>query len=181
MVDDTSDADAVDEPDGAARAPSGLGAAAARADGRPGLADRDLPAHRTLLTSRSVEFDAVVVVALLPPAADARQSRDAKAAAGATPAVDPRLTLLVDEAFRHGKGIGVVGDPGWLPRWGSLTTRPGWSSATRRRWPRRSSRAWPSTGPGTASRPPADPGHGEPARPAPRGSATATTSKEVRP
>jgi catalase len=62
-----------------------------------------------LRTARSVEFDAVVVVALLAPAADARQSRDAKAAAGATPAVDPRLTLLVDEAFRHGKAIGVVG------------------------------------------------------------------------
>ena len=29
---------------------------------------------------------------------------------GATPAVDPRLTLLVDEAFRHGKAIGVLGD-----------------------------------------------------------------------
>jgi catalase len=77
--------------------------------GGPVWPDRDLPAHRTLLTARSVEFDAVVVVALLAPAADARQSRDAKAAAGATPAVDPRLTLLVDEAFRHGKAIGVVG------------------------------------------------------------------------
>jgi catalase len=77
--------------------------------GGPVWPDRDLPAHRTLLTARSVEFDAVVVVALLAPAADAHQSRDAKAAAGATPAVDPRLTLLVDEAFRHGKAIGVVG------------------------------------------------------------------------
>jgi catalase len=54
----------------------------------------------------------VVVAALVPPAADARQSRDAKAAAGTSTAVDPRLTLLVDEAFRHGKGIGVVGDSG---------------------------------------------------------------------
>ena len=79
--------------------------------GGPVWADRDLPAHRTLLTSRSVEFDAIVVTALVPPAADARQSRDAKAGAGATTAVDPRLTLLVDEAFRHGKGIGVVGTP----------------------------------------------------------------------
>jgi len=78
--------------------------------GGPVWPDRDLPAHRTLLTARSVEFDAVVVAAILPPAADARQSRDAKAAAGATPEVDPRLTLLVDEAFRHGKAIGVLGD-----------------------------------------------------------------------
>jgi len=73
-------------------------------------ADHDLPAHRTLLTSRSVEFDAVVVTALPAPAADARQTRDAKAGAGSSAAVDPRLTLLVDEAFRHGKAIGVVGD-----------------------------------------------------------------------
>ena len=29
--------------------------------------------------------------------------------AAATAAVDPRLSLLVDEAFRHGKGIGVLG------------------------------------------------------------------------
>ena len=80
------------------------------ATGGPIWPDRDLSAHRTLLTTRSVEFDAVVVAALLPPAPDARQSRDAKAGAGTPTAVDPRLTLLVDEAFRHGKGIGVVGD-----------------------------------------------------------------------
>ena len=89
--------------------PSGSCRSSSRRPEGPVWPDRDLPAHRTLLTARSVEFDAVVVVALLAPAADARQSRDAKAAAGATPAVDPRLTLLVDEAFRHGKAIGVLG------------------------------------------------------------------------
>ena len=47
--------------------------------------------ERTLLTTRSVEFDAVVVTTLVPPAADARQSRDAKAGAGAT----PRILLVV--------------------------------------------------------------------------------------
>src|SRR6478735_5701677 len=93
--------------------------------GGPVWSDRDLPAHRTLLTSRSVEFDAVVVVALLAPAADARQSRDAKAAAGATPAVDPRLTLLVDEAFRHGKAIGVLGTDADAAVLGLSADRPG--------------------------------------------------------
>jgi catalase len=110
VVDATSDADAVLALSEQLRA-EGLVALLLAPKGGPVWADRDLPAHRTLLTSRSVEFDAVVVTALVPPAADARQSRDAKAGAGATTAVDPRLTLLVDEAFRHGKAIGVVGDP----------------------------------------------------------------------
>ena len=78
--------------------------------GGPVWEDRDLPAQRTLLTARSVELDAVVVAAVLPPGPDARPTRDAKAGAGATPAVDPRLTLLVDEAFRHGKAVAVLGD-----------------------------------------------------------------------
>src|SRR6478736_2788594 len=93
--------------------------------GGPVWSDRDLPAHRTLLTSRSVEFDAVVVAALLAPAADARQSRDAKAAAGSTPDVDPRLTLLVDEAFRHGKAIGVLGTDADAAVLGLSADRPG--------------------------------------------------------
>ena len=77
--------------------------------GGPVWPDRDLPAHRTLLTTRSVEFDAVVVAAVLPPSALTRQGLDAKAAAGTDPGVDPRLTLLVDEAFRHAKTIGILG------------------------------------------------------------------------
>ena len=109
VVDDTSDADAVLALTEQLRAER-LVPLLLAATGGPVWADRDLPAHRTLLTARSVEFDAVVVTALLPPAADARQSRDAKAAAGASTRIDPRLTLLVDEAFRHGKAIGVVGD-----------------------------------------------------------------------
>ena len=109
VVDATSDADAVLALTEQLRAESLVPLLLAPTGG-PVWADRDLPAHRTLLTSRSVEFDAVVVTALVPPAADARQSRDAKAGAGATTRVDPRLTLLVDEAFRHGKAIGVLGD-----------------------------------------------------------------------
>ena len=109
VVDATTDADAVTILTEQLRA-EGLAPLLLAPTGGPVWPDRDLPAHRTLLTARSVEFDAVVVAALVPPAADARQSRDAKAAAGASTAIDPRLTLLVDEAFRHGKGIGVLGD-----------------------------------------------------------------------
>ncbi len=109
VVDATSDADAVTTLTEQLRA-EGLVPLLLAPTGGPVWPGRDLPAHRTLLTARSVEFDAVVVAALVPPAADARQSRDAKAAAGASTAIDPRLTLLVDEAFRHGKGIGVLGD-----------------------------------------------------------------------
>ncbi len=79
--------------------------------GGPVWPDREIPAHRTLLPARSVEFDALVVVTAPAPAAQARQGLDAKAAAGATPAVDPRVSLLVDEAYRHGKAIGVLGGP----------------------------------------------------------------------
>jgi catalase len=110
VVDDTSDADAVMALTKQLHAERLVPLLLAPTGG-PVWADHDLPAHRTLLTSRSVEFDAVVVTALVPPASDARQSRDAKAGAGATPRIDPRLTLLVDEAFRHGKAIGVMGDP----------------------------------------------------------------------
>ncbi|WP_034263266.1 catalase [Actinospica robiniae] len=46
------------------------------------------------------------------PAPDAHPSRDAKAGAptGAQHAVDPRITLLLTEAWRHSKAIGAWGD-----------------------------------------------------------------------
>ncbi len=47
---------------------------------------------RTLLTTRSVEFDALVI------------------AGGTTPTADIRLTLLLQEAFRHYKTLGAWGD-----------------------------------------------------------------------
>jgi catalase len=47
---------------------------------------------RTLLTARSVEFDALVI------------------AAGTTPAGDIKLVLLLQEAFRHLKALGAWGD-----------------------------------------------------------------------
>jgi catalase len=48
--------------------------------------------ERTLLTARSVEFDAVVI------------------AGGTTPTGDIKLVLLLQEAFRHAKALGAWGD-----------------------------------------------------------------------
>lgn len=59
-----------------------------------------LPIDRTYLTARSIEFDALVLIGPLPPAPDAVVPLDA----GAVP-MDPRVALLVNEAFRHSKAI----------------------------------------------------------------------------
>jgi catalase len=65
--------------------------------------------QRTFDTARSVEFDAVLLAAAPPPAAGAIPARDAKAGAlGAAP-VDPRVLLMIDEAWRHAKAIGAWG------------------------------------------------------------------------
>jgi catalase len=53
---------------------------------------RTLPVDRTLATTRSVEFDAVLV------------------AAGTTPTNDIKLVVLLQEAFRHCKALGAWGD-----------------------------------------------------------------------
>jgi catalase len=79
-------------------------AAADGADGEP------LDVQRTFATARSVEFDAVLLAGAPAPAADVPGVRDAKAGDGvAAAAVDPRVRLLVDEAFRHGKALGAWG------------------------------------------------------------------------
>jgi catalase len=66
--------------------------------------------QRTLAAAQSAELDAVVLLGAPPPAPDALPARDAKAGADDEPALDPRVVLLVDEAYRHAKGIGAVGD-----------------------------------------------------------------------
>ena len=57
-----------------------------------GRGARQETVDRTLLTARSVEFDALVV------------------AGGTTPAGDIKLTILLQEAFRHCKALGAWGD-----------------------------------------------------------------------
>ncbi len=67
--------------------------------------------QRTFATARSTEFDAILLAGAPTPAGDAYGARDAKAdddAALAT-AIDPRLLLMVTEAYRHGKAIGGWG------------------------------------------------------------------------
>lgn len=63
------------------------------------------PVQRTYLTARSVEFDAFVFLAAAPPpgdsaVADARAGEPSKAAD-----VDPRVSLLAAEAYRHCKAL----------------------------------------------------------------------------
>lgn len=53
------------------------------------------PVERTLLTTRSVEYDAVVV---------------ASGVVGSAVAKEPRTAVLLQEAFRHGKAIVALGD-----------------------------------------------------------------------
>jgi catalase len=65
--------------------------------------------QRTFATARSVEFDAVLVAGMPAPAPDALPARDAKAGAADVTSVDPRVVLLVDEAYRHAKAIGAWG------------------------------------------------------------------------
>ena len=70
-----------------------------------------MPVQRTYLTARSTEFDAVVVAASGAAATDAVDSLDAKAGnPEGHPSLDPRITLLLAEAFRHSKAIGAWGD-----------------------------------------------------------------------
>ena len=109
MVDGTVD------PDVVARVVDSLAAAKTvplliAPKGGPIWPDRPEVAHRTLLTARSIEYDAVIFMALLAPAADAVPSLDAKAGADSLPALDPRMTLMVGELYRHAKAMGVVGD-----------------------------------------------------------------------
>lgn len=62
--------------------------------------------QRTFATARSVEFDAVLLAGAPAAGADAIGARDAKAGSGGR-ATDPRLLLLLDEAYRHAKAIGA--------------------------------------------------------------------------
>jgi catalase len=64
----------------------------APAGGVPGSGGDAQTVDRTLLTTRSVEFDALVV------------------AGGTAPTGDIKLTVLLREAFRHCKAMGARGD-----------------------------------------------------------------------
>ncbi|MBD0694791.1 catalase [Streptomyces sp. CBMA123] len=71
-----------------------------------------LAVQRTFGAARSVEFDALLVADAPAPGADDRGARDAKsgAVAGGQPAIDSRIVLLVNEAYRHAKPIAGLAD-----------------------------------------------------------------------
>ncbi|MEU7380432.1 MULTISPECIES: catalase [unclassified Streptomyces] len=77
--------------------------------GKLGNGDGALTVQRTYATARSVEFDAILLAGTPGLGADAYGARDAKAGltAAQQPTHDPRVGLLLSEAFRHGKAIGA--------------------------------------------------------------------------
>ncbi|MEU0404781.1 catalase [Streptomyces sp. NPDC006197] len=66
--------------------------------------------QRTFATARSTEFDALLFAGVPRAAADAHGARDAKAGAPDPDGPDPRVLLLLTEAYRHGKAIGGWND-----------------------------------------------------------------------
>ncbi|PVC80076.1 catalase [Streptomyces sp. CS131] len=68
--------------------------------------------QRTFTTARSVEFDAILLASAAAPALDTSGARDVKVDddAAVTAGIDPRVLLLIAEAFRHGKALGAWAD-----------------------------------------------------------------------
>ncbi|PSK62293.1 Catalase HPII [Micromonospora sp. MH33] len=85
----------------------------------------DLPVQRTFATGRSVEFDAILLAGAPAPAPDALPARDAKAGAADSATVDPRVLLLVEEAWRHAKAIGAWGAGTEVLRQAGVAGSPG--------------------------------------------------------
>ncbi|ADG75807.1 Catalase [Cellulomonas flavigena DSM 20109] len=67
----------------------------------------DVVAQRTWLTAASPELDALVLLGAAAPAPDAQPSFDAKAG-GPGMDVDPRVVMLVQQAYRHAKSVAAV-------------------------------------------------------------------------
>jgi catalase len=69
----------------------------------------DLPVQRTFSTGRSVELDVLLLAGSPVPAPDAVPARESEAAASGSVTVDPRVLLMIEEAWRHAKVIGAWG------------------------------------------------------------------------
>ncbi|MCW2831356.1 MAG: catalase [Aeromicrobium sp.] len=69
-----------------------------------------VPVQRTFLTVRSIELDTILLAGSPGAAPDADPAADAKGAAPSAGLLDPRVALLVSEAYRHGKALGGWGD-----------------------------------------------------------------------
>jgi catalase len=84
-----------------------------------------LTVQRTFGAARSIEFDALLLASAPDPAPDAYAVRDFKSGAPGTTGVDPRVSLLVDECWRHAKAIGGWGPGARLLRDTGLDATPG--------------------------------------------------------
>jgi len=76
----------------------------------------ELVVSRTYATARSFELDALVVLGAAP-GDDAVPGLDARAGqpdSGSAPVVDPRITVLASEMWRHCKALAALGDQGRL-------------------------------------------------------------------
>ncbi|TGN76676.1 catalase [Streptomyces bauhiniae] len=73
--------------------------------GTLGDGDGTVDVQRSYATARSPEFDALLVAGSVARGDDAYGARDARAAGDG--AADPRMVLMLDEAFRHGKALGA--------------------------------------------------------------------------
>ncbi|MFE9792740.1 catalase [Streptomyces goshikiensis] len=78
--------------------------------GTLGTGKNPVAVQRTFAATRSVEFDALLLAGTPAAAADARGARDSKAGAPDPDGPDPRVVLLLAEAYRHGKAIGGWND-----------------------------------------------------------------------
>jgi catalase len=80
--------------------------------GKLGQDGEPVTVQRTFATARSTEFDAILLAGAPAPGTDASGARDAKAddVEAAVAGVDPRVLLLVTEAYRHGKALGAWAD-----------------------------------------------------------------------
>ncbi|MER5567132.1 catalase [Streptomyces goshikiensis] len=74
--------------------------------GTLGTGKNPVTVQRTFAATRSIEFDALLLAGTPAAAADARGARDSKAGAPDPDGPDPRVVLLLAEAYRHGKAIG---------------------------------------------------------------------------
>lgn len=77
-----------------------------------GVLDTDgepITVQRTFATARSTEFDAILLAGAPAPGADAYGARDAKVDddLAAASGIDPRVLLMLTEAYRHGKALGA--------------------------------------------------------------------------
>ncbi|MFF3728541.1 catalase [Streptomyces erythrochromogenes] len=78
--------------------------------GTLGTGKNPVTVQRTFAAARSIEFDALLLASTPGAAADAHGARDAKAGEPQTGDRDPRVVLLLAEAYRHGKAIGGWND-----------------------------------------------------------------------